>query len=117
MKRNKKHELKAKKASLTTLRSLLKSIICDSIFTVWKRKKSHSMSVGGDGEERVAQCLRMLQGATDEHKFAGLLMVTKLDGLSLERLQQVRRQVLETVGAAFFLRLLHTRGRSRCLWS
>jgi hypothetical protein len=61
-------------------------------------------------DERVAQCMRVLEGATDEHKFAGLLMVAKLNDLSPERLAQVRRQVLATVGRDFFLRLLHTKG-------
>jgi phosphoserine phosphatase len=62
--------------------------------------------------EKIAQCMRMLAGETDEHKFAGLLMVTKLGDLPAEQLQQVRRQVLTTVGASFFLRLLHTKGQS-----
>lgn len=66
-------------------------------------------AAAGD-DERVAQCMRMLEGKTDEHKFAGLLMVTKLNDLSTERLEQVRRQVLATVGSSFFLRLLHTKG-------
>ena len=60
--------------------------------------------------EKVAQCMRMLEGNTDEHKFAGLLMVTKLDDLRTEQLQQVRRQVLSTVGVSFFLRLLQHKG-------
>ncbi|RLN36554.1 hypothetical protein BBJ28_00021558, partial [Nothophytophthora sp. Chile5] len=60
--------------------------------------------------EKVAQCMRMLEGKTDEHKFAGLLMVTKLNDLPAEQLQQVRRQVLTTVGVSFFVRLLHTKG-------
>lgn len=60
--------------------------------------------------EKIAQCMRMLAGHTDEHKFAGLLMVTKLGDLPAEELQQVRRQVLTTVGVSFFLRLLHTKG-------
>lgn len=62
--------------------------------------------------EKIAQCMRMLAGKTDEHKFAGLLMVTKLGDLPAEQLQQVRRQVLTTVGVSFFLRLLHTKGTS-----
>ncbi|POM73188.1 Hypothetical protein PHPALM_9985 [Phytophthora palmivora] len=69
-----------------------------------------STPVAGDATaEKVAQCMRMLEGQTDEHKFAGLLMVTKLGDLPAEQLQQVRRQVLATVGVSFFLRLLHTK--------
>lgn len=67
-------------------------------------------SAADAAEQRVQHCLRVLQGKSDEHKFAGLLMVAKLNDLPLERLQHVRRQVLATVGAKFFLRLLHTRG-------
>ena len=59
---------------------------------------------------KIAQCIQMLSGNTDEHKFAGLLMVTKLDDLPPEQLQQVRRQVLSTVGVGFFLRLLQNKG-------
>ncbi|KAL4136972.1 hypothetical protein PRIC2_000500 [Phytophthora ramorum] len=65
---------------------------------------------GATTDEKIAQCMRMLAGTTDEHKFAGLLMVTKLGDLPTEQLQQVRLQVLTTVGASFFLRLLHTKG-------
>ncbi|KAJ0404980.1 hypothetical protein P43SY_004897 [Pythium insidiosum] len=61
-------------------------------------------------EQRIEQCLRMLGGKSDEHKFAGLLMITKLSDVSAERMQRLRLQVLEAVGAAFFLRLLQTRG-------
>lgn len=61
-------------------------------------------------EQRVAHCLHVLAGKSDEHKFAGLLMVAKLSDLPLARLRLVRRQVLAAVGARFFLRLLHTRG-------
>ncbi|TYZ63741.1 hypothetical protein PybrP1_003710 [[Pythium] brassicae (nom. inval.)] len=60
-------------------------------------------------EQRVANCLRVLAGNSDEHKFVGLLMVTKLSDLPLARLQLVRRQVLAAVGTRFFVRLLHTR--------
>ncbi|KAI9922555.1 hypothetical protein PsorP6_002643 [Peronosclerospora sorghi] len=70
-----------------------------------------TMSATDDAEaQKIAQCMQMLAGETDEHKFAGLLMVTKLDNLSSDQLQQVRREVLTTVGVSFFLRLLHTRG-------
>lgn len=68
------------------------------------------MEVSTAAEEKIAQCMRMLEGNSDEHKFAGLLMITKLDDLEAEHLVKVRRQVLATVGSSFFLRLLHTRG-------
>ncbi|KAF1330072.1 Neurochondrin/leucine-rich protein, partial [Globisporangium splendens] len=61
-------------------------------------------------EQKIQQCLNTLKGKRDEHKFAGLLMVTKLNELPWERLQQVRQQVVATVGVKFFLRLLHTKG-------
>uniref|UniRef100_K3WK99 Neurochondrin n=1 Tax=Globisporangium ultimum (strain ATCC 200006 / CBS 805.95 / DAOM BR144) TaxID=431595 RepID=K3WK99_GLOUD len=61
-------------------------------------------------EQKIQQCLDTLKGKRDEHKFAGLLMVTKLNNLPWERLQQVRQQVVTTVGVKFFLRLLHTKG-------
>lgn len=64
-------------------------------------------------EQRIQHCLRVLEGKSDEHKFAGLLMVAKLADLSPARLQLVRRQVLAVVGTRFFLRLLHTRGATR----
>ncbi|CAH0485850.1 unnamed protein product [Peronospora farinosa] len=61
-------------------------------------------------EEKIAQCLQMLAGKTDEHKFAGLLMITKLGDLPAEQSHQVRREVLATVGVSFCMRLLYTRG-------
>lgn len=60
--------------------------------------------------EKIKQCLQMLSGSTDEHKIAGLLMVTKLSDLPAEQFLQVRREVLTTVGVSFFMRLLHTKG-------
>lgn len=73
---------------------------------------SAQAATGDDGavEQKIQHCLQVLKGKSDEHKFAGLLMVTKLNDLPWERLQQVRRQVLATVGVKFFLRLLHTKG-------
>lgn len=73
---------------------------------------SAQVATGGDGavEQKIQHCLQVLKGKSDEHKFAGLLMVTKLNDLPWEQLQQVRRQVLATVGVKFFLRLLHTKG-------
>lgn len=64
----------------------------------------------GAVEQKIQHCLQILKGKSDEHKFAGLLMVTKLNDVPYERLQQVRRQVLATIGVKFFLRLLHTKG-------
>ncbi|CAH0477777.1 unnamed protein product [Peronospora belbahrii] len=61
-------------------------------------------------EEKIAQCLKMLSGTTDEHKIAGLLMITKLGDLPAEQYLQVRREVLTTVGVSFFMRLLHKKG-------
>ena len=60
--------------------------------------------------EKIAQCLQMLAGNTDEHKFAGLLMITKLGDLPADQALQVRREVLTTVGVSFFMRLLRTKG-------
>lgn len=71
---------------------------------------AHAADDGSAVEQKIEHCLQILKGKSDEHKFAGLLMVTKLDDLPWERLQQVRRQVLATVGVKFFLRLLHTKG-------
>ncbi|TDH70642.1 hypothetical protein CCR75_001230 [Bremia lactucae] len=67
-------------------------------------------AVVAESNEKIARCMDMLAGHTDEHKFAGLLMVTKMGDLPTDLLQQVRRQVLTTVGVSFFLRLLHTKG-------
>jgi hypothetical protein len=61
-------------------------------------------------DEQIQHCLRMLEGKSDEHKFAGLLMITKLTDVDAERMRAVRRQVVEIVGVAFFLRLLSTKG-------
>ncbi|DBA02392.1 TPA: hypothetical protein N0F65_007211 [Lagenidium giganteum] len=58
----------------------------------------------------VADCLRMLQGGTDEHKFAGLLMLTKVTDLSVEEQRSLRAQGLAAVGAKFCMRLLFTKG-------
>lgn len=76
-----------------------------------------SVAVDEATEQKIQHCLRILKGKSDEHKFAGLLMVTKLNDLSRERLQQVRRQVVATVGVKFFLRLLHTTGEEGSLSS
>lgn len=60
--------------------------------------------------EKIAQCLQMLAGTKDEHKIAGLLMITKLGDLPAEQYDKIRREVLATVGVSFCMRLLHTKG-------
>ncbi|EQC38412.1 hypothetical protein SDRG_04123 [Saprolegnia diclina VS20] len=65
----------------------------------------------GTSDAKLDQCLAVLAGPTDEHKFAGLLMVTKhLADADATTLQAVRARVLATTGVVFFLRLLHTKG-------
>ncbi|KDO27317.1 hypothetical protein SPRG_07566 [Saprolegnia parasitica CBS 223.65] len=65
----------------------------------------------GTSDAKLDQCLAVLGGPTDEHKFAGLLMVTKhLADADATTLQAVRARVLATTGTVFFLRLLHTKG-------
>lgn len=65
-----------------------------------------------DAEQKISQCLRILDGKSDEHKFAGLLMITKLERIDDDRLRHLRSQVIDIVGTTFFLRLLSTRGDS-----
>ncbi|OQR98746.1 hypothetical protein ACHHYP_08155 [Achlya hypogyna] len=65
----------------------------------------------GASDEKLERCLAVLGGPTDEHKFAGLLMITKhLQDADAATLQEVRSRVLATTGVTFFLRLLHTKG-------
>jgi len=60
---------------------------------------------------KLAQCMKILAGTSDEHKFAGLLMVTKhLQSCDVESLEEIRVQVVNTTGVQFFIRLLHTKG-------
>lgn len=73
---------------------------------------SPSSASGDDQTQRmVSQCLKMLAGSSDEHKFAGLLMITKLPTLADSQRQELQRQVVDTVGVSFFLRLLLTKGK------
>lgn len=75
----------------------------------------------------LAQCLKLLKGASDEHKFAGLVMVTKhvpaltaesaasssgSDGSQGNGVGSQLRQICNAVGPAFVLRLLRTQGDS-----
>lgn len=69
-------------------------------------------SDGDQTQRMVSQCLKMLAGSSDEHKFAGLLMITKLPALADARRQELQRQVVDTVGVSFFLRLLLTKGNT-----
>lgn len=81
-----------------------------------KPSASPTAASGGDQTQRmVAQCLKMLAGSSDEHKFAGLLMITKLPALADAQRQELQRQVVDTVGVSFFLRLLLTKG-STVFW-
>ncbi|CAN0208265.1 unnamed protein product, partial [Ectocarpus fasciculatus] len=72
----------------------------------------------------LAQCLKLLRGQSDEHKFAGLVMVTK-HVPALTASESVRagsgspsaaaaggqlRQICNAVGPAFLHRLLRTPG-------
>lgn len=64
-------------------------------------------------ETKVQQCLDLCMGPTDEHKFAGLLMVTKhCTDLEASVLENLRVQVVEALGATFLLRLLRTSSSS-----
>ncbi|KAF0773120.1 hypothetical protein AaE_002210 [Aphanomyces astaci] len=68
------------------------------------------MEEAGD-DPKLAQCLAILAGKSDEHKFAGLLMVTKhLQTEDESALQRIRKAVMDTAGISFFVRLLHTQG-------
>ncbi|CAN0449443.1 unnamed protein product, partial [Laminaria digitata] len=74
----------------------------------------------------LAQCLKLLRGASDEHKFAGLVMVTKhVPALTAEAAAPSSgsdesrgngvgqlRQICNAVGPAFVHRLLRTQGDS-----
>lgn len=73
----------------------------------------------------LAQCLKLLKGDSDEHKFAGLVMVTKhvpalTAGITSEGSRKVGdsgsvgelRQICDAVGPAFVHRLLRTAGGS-----
>lgn len=74
----------------------------------------------------LAQCLKLLRGASDEHKFAGLVMVTKhVPALTAESAAPSSgsddsqgngvgqlRQICNAVGPAFVHRLLRTQGDS-----
>ncbi|KAL7683071.1 putative neurochondrin [Plasmopara halstedii] len=79
------------------------------IATKTTRDTGEAVTTAAAMDEKIAECMTMLAGNTDEHKFAGLLMVTKLGDLPADKLQRVRRQVLTIVGMSFFVRLLHTR--------
>ncbi|OQR81644.1 hypothetical protein THRCLA_11538 [Thraustotheca clavata] len=60
---------------------------------------------------KLEQCFDVLSGPTDEHKFAGLLMITKhIQNADIAALKTIRERVLATTGVLFFLRLLHTKG-------
>ncbi|KAH9155196.1 hypothetical protein LEN26_003308 [Aphanomyces euteiches] len=60
-------------------------------------------------DPKLKQCLTILAGNSDEHKFAGLLMITKhLQTEDEAVLQYVRREVVKIAGVPFFVRLLHT---------
>jgi anthranilate phosphoribosyltransferase len=61
-------------------------------------------------EEMVRKCVQMMRGKSDEHKFAGLLMLTKIQNLSIVEMATVRHDIVQAVGVNFFLRLLHTQG-------
>lgn len=60
----------------------------------------------------LKQCLKLLKGNSDEHKFAGLVMVTKhmptLTGASAEVGQL--RKICDAIGTPFLHRLLKTEG-------
>lgn len=69
----------------------------------------------------LEQCLKLLKGKSDEHKFAGLVMVTKhvpalTAGIGATSTngstgtQDQLRQICDAVGAAFVHRLLKTEG-------
>lgn len=73
----------------------------------------------------LAQCLKLLKGDSDEHKFAGLVMVTKhVPALTAGRPSEGSpkggdsgsvgqlRQICDAVGPAFVHRLLRTAGGS-----
>lgn len=62
-------------------------------------------------DEQITQCLRVLHGKSDEHKFVGLLMITKLSA-TLPKQVDVLHQIVQTVGTGFFMRLLQTKGIS-----
>lgn len=97
---------------------------------------SHDFSAPGDvspppppaaASAILAQCLKLLRGQSDEHKFAGLVMVTKhvpaltasIDGNSAAGSSSSSRsggdggqlrQICNAVGPAFVHRLLRTPG-------
>lgn len=54
--------------------------------------------------ESLASCLDLLRGPSDEHKFAGLVLITKLQ----PREGNVMRDVMDAVGHNFIRRLLRT---------
>lgn len=81
-----------------------------------------------NSDKILAQCLTLLKGGSDEHKFAGLVMVTKhvpaltasststvtpttVDNARETQGQQLRR-ICDAVGTAFVHRLLKTAGDS-----
>lgn len=64
----------------------------------------------------LAQCLKLLSGNSDEHKFAGLVMVTKHmpaltgSGTGASCNGKLLRQICNAVGPNFVHRLLRTAG-------
>ncbi|CAM9766826.1 unnamed protein product [Discosporangium mesarthrocarpum] len=69
-------------------------------------------STASSEQESLKQCLKLLRGGSDEHKFAGLLMVTKhvrLRGNSADAINaETLRRIFDAVGVPFLHRLLKT---------
>jgi Neurochondrin len=61
----------------------------------------------------LRQCLALLQGPSDEHKFAGLVMVTKhVPALKQGEAAAVMTAVMQAVGPLFLQRLLRTKAEA-----
>ncbi len=62
-------------------------------------------------EEKIEKCLKMMKGKSDEHKFAGLLMISKLSIEEIEKKKKIQNEILQALGISFLLRLLQTKGK------
>nr|CCA14898.1 conserved hypothetical protein [Albugo laibachii Nc14] len=59
--------------------------------------------------QRMKKCIAMLQGPSDEHVFAGLYMITKLDTLSIDQRCDFQRRISKVLGRDFIPRLLESK--------
>lgn len=116
-------------ATATTTESMKPSPpLPDHIASAVSSDDSSNADRNNNSNKILAQCLTLLKGGSDEHKFAGLVMVTKhvpaLTASSTStvmpptgntaresQVQQVRR-ICDAVGTAFVHRLLKTAGDS-----